>query len=283
MRGRGRGRGRVALYPRTAIAQATTLALAVKAVRNLDEAAWAVWALGFPVTEYVQDLLVEELEEGGSRALRFIERHRAKVSRALASKRAEPRLGRLADIRPEQRVVAIEILHRITAGIYHRKPRSPLERQVAATFLEVFVEALVEAWNEAARDSFRIATHPPVPTEEEADATLCDASRAAVLRRQIRTRIDRARPDQLERRRNEAQLLYQKGTRYFGLSGTTPEPMPRPYFIQYLGDRWFGARSDTEWAAVFKALGFEGAVPSPVQRLTVVVQHRESKKRKSQL
>lgn len=61
-RGLGRGRGVVALYPTGAAWQASVIARALKQNRNLDDAGWTAWVLGFPVTAFVRDLLIEELE-----------------------------------------------------------------------------------------------------------------------------------------------------------------------------------------------------------------------------
>jgi hypothetical protein len=62
-RGLGRGRGIVALYPAYAAWQAFVIARALREKRNLDDAGWVAWALGFPVTRFARDLLLEELED----------------------------------------------------------------------------------------------------------------------------------------------------------------------------------------------------------------------------
>src|SRR6185437_9235952 len=58
--GLGRGKGIEVFYPRWTVGLAAVIAQALRVRRNLDDAAWVAWVLGFPLTAYVSDLLLEE-------------------------------------------------------------------------------------------------------------------------------------------------------------------------------------------------------------------------------
>jgi hypothetical protein len=55
----------VSHYPWWAVWQAAAVATALKQRRNLDDAGWAVWVLGFPVTPFARQLLLRELRRQG--------------------------------------------------------------------------------------------------------------------------------------------------------------------------------------------------------------------------
>ena len=61
--GLGRGKGSRSYYPQIAYLQARTLQRLLTDKRSLDEAGWGLWALGFPLTDWVRALLVDEQGE----------------------------------------------------------------------------------------------------------------------------------------------------------------------------------------------------------------------------
>lgn len=58
--GKGKGKGTISVYPASALSQAYAIHLALQISRDLDDAGWVAWLMGFPLTEYVRDLLIEE-------------------------------------------------------------------------------------------------------------------------------------------------------------------------------------------------------------------------------
>lgn len=87
-RGLGRGKGVSVLYPVIAAPQAVAMALALKMTRNLDDVAWTLWLLGFPVTPYIRDLLVEDFRRDQQRIKTTL--------KALKSKKFSDKLVRAA-------------------------------------------------------------------------------------------------------------------------------------------------------------------------------------------
>jgi hypothetical protein len=110
--------GSISCYPRLALLQAAVLAslLRRRGKRNLDEAAWDLWVLGFPVTEYVRDLLLEDLELQ-RQAIEVIRRDPKRLKRELRLKRHAPVIVRLRKwIKPDHLHRVIQLLADLHLG-----------------------------------------------------------------------------------------------------------------------------------------------------------------------
>lgn len=61
-KGRGQGRGSRSYYPAFALQLAGFIAIALKVSRDLDGAGWDAWTIGFPLTPFARDYLLEVAE-----------------------------------------------------------------------------------------------------------------------------------------------------------------------------------------------------------------------------
>src|SRR5215469_9921235 len=59
----GRGRGMESRYPAWVVLQVTAIALMQLLFRDLESTGWAVWCMGFPLTDHARALLVREVKQ----------------------------------------------------------------------------------------------------------------------------------------------------------------------------------------------------------------------------
>jgi hypothetical protein len=97
--GLGRGRGGRSYYPGITVKQAGALAELLKRDRNLAEAGWRLWLIGYPVTLFARALLLEELtaQEAALRdeLARLRKGRRSRFAVGVRRERGDPALARV--------------------------------------------------------------------------------------------------------------------------------------------------------------------------------------------
>jgi hypothetical protein len=255
--GHGRGRGTTVHYPPIATLQVTALAAALKAQRNLDEAGWAIWVFGFPVTDFARRLLVTELREGASayrELLRQIERGEGLA--ALLRTRAEP-VATLRSLAGNEIATILQYLGELRLGTLDGTTYT--DDQFA-----LIQETLSEAFDQSRTDrGVRFLDHPDLPRPPElrqASETFARTQSLPALRQRLQQLDD----PRLCQARDEAQALT---TRMAEALGVPVPVLSRSMYLTYLGVRFLNAQAATELITFLQQLGWTTPPPSPLVQL----------------
>lgn len=256
--GLGRGKGTASYYPRSAMLQTRTLARLLARRRNLDEAGWGLWALGFPVTAWARAVLLDLLRSRrdelahAERSLRRAKGTLAKV----ASRRRPPRsLARMRkDIRPEAMPRVLQMLVAYPLGTLRAEDYTQDEW---ARFHEATLRELWPA----------ILDDPKLPRPDEVAAGMAKLSRERSFARVIAALKEM--PDaRLEQYRNELQWLTE-------LLSTPDErataTMSREDFVVFFKVRHMDPQGERGFAQWMKSLDQMRPPPSQLQRWRTAV------------
>jgi len=253
-KGLGRGRGKKFLYPGYATVQALVMARALREKRNLDDAAWTAWVIGFPLTRYVRELLLEELR---LTARGFREEHRRLVrddqrSALIRAARGRiPGLERMRQVlRPESLTVALRIVAEQQLGILdvNRYTEDDWRRLQDAVVTELM--PAVDG-DPALPDPAQIARGYQELSDKQS------LSKLAAALKKIEARF-------LEIIRNEAQALHERLAQTLGVE---PGLIAREEFLRYFASRYLNPPPREQMTAFLKALGWHRPPDSPLVRM----------------
>jgi len=251
--GKGRGRGTEVYYPRVALLQARTLVRLLRDNRNLDDAGWGLWALGFPLTEWARELMLDELKALKGAFEREDRRYRAGKPSLLdaAGKRRPPR--RLVQMR---KAVKPDKMPRVLAMTLRYQLGTFRAREYSAEDWDRYRDAVLGEYLPELLDD------PGLPTTEEVAPALEEESRQFGLGRTI-SALKHVEAHQLEQYRNECQWLTE-------LFSRPDEPdkalMARPDFITFFKGRHMAPEGDANFRAFMRSIGQTRAPASPLQR-----------------
>jgi hypothetical protein len=251
--GLGRGKGTASYYPRSAVLQARTLARLLARRRNLDEAGWGLWALGFPVTAWARALLLDQLERQAreyARADRSLRRRKGVLAEAASRPRAPRNLARMRKgIRPEGMLRVLQMLVAYPLGTLRAEDYTEEEW---ARFHDATLRELWPA----------ILDDPELPLPNEVAAGMAKLSRERSFE-QVIAALKETPDARLEQYRNELQWLTE-------LLSTPDERatavMSREAFVAFLKMRHMdqeGSRGIAQW---MQSLGQTRPPPSQLQR-----------------
>ena len=251
-------RGSVSYYHRMAVVQARIIVRVLRARRNLDEAGWALWVLGFrePDAEWVRELLVDELQ-AASRAVAQEYRRDQRGDQRSAFARAgarRPLVGTEAMrgvLPPTSLPVVLRMMAELRLGLLR-------ERQYGKRQWRWFQDA---SFAEFAPD---LLHEVGVPSPDEVRDGITRLS-GEINDRAVIAALKTVKPVWLRIYTNEAQQVFEMAVDALGLG--TDWVMPRDYFLTYFKAR--ALRSDTQpkLATAIKELGWTKPPDTPLNRL----------------
>ncbi|MBK6781765.1 MAG: hypothetical protein IPG75_19830 [Gemmatimonadetes bacterium] len=227
------------------------MARLLKKDRSLVEAGWGLWVLGFPVTEWARDLLVDESTDQerqlikGARSLK----PGGKAAKQL-TRRAPPELRRMQQIAgPEAMPRLLQMLTAVPLGTLRAEdyPEEDWELLQGAV--------LHQLWPE-------LATAPDLPTPQEVAAGMAKLSSQASLK-QVIAALKTLPAARLEQYRNEAQWLVE---RFTDPEARGTARVSRDEFIAFLKLRHLDPEGARGVPALMQALGQSRPPASPIQR-----------------
>ena len=253
-KGLGRGKGIAVLYPEWTIGLAAVIANALKLHRNLDWAAWTAWILGFPLTLYVKDLLLEEFSDT-IRSLQREHRRMAKSDKRSALHRVSrgtvPRAlkGMRTVLPPESLAKSLRIV---------------LEQQLGALRTEQYTS---DDWQRL-QDGFVAEFLPGVQDDDALPSSAEVAAGYQVLSDEqslprIVNALRRMNPRVLEMVRNEAQAL----TEHVAQAVGAPVPIiSTDEFLRYFAFRIVNRQTREQATDTIRLLGWKRPPDPPVIR-----------------
>jgi hypothetical protein len=253
--GRNRG-GSDSYYPWWGALQALEIGWRLKEERRrsrkpkLADVGWALWTLGYPVTDFARELLLDELKEEEEASRLEHERYLKKTGESLFE-RPEPRIGMPGMrnvVRPDAMPKVARMLVELELGILADQEYEPQD-------WELLQEAVISEMHPELLD------HPELPTPEEVEAGLRQQSSRQPLGRTIKAleEVDKRR---LCKTRNEAQALHE-------LLGGSNEVMSRRGFVHYFKLRHVDPESAKRLAHLPKAMGWSRTPLSPLGRAVI--------------
>lgn len=250
--GHGRGRGTTVHYPPIAALQAVALAGALKERRNLDEAGWAIWVFGFPVTRFARRLLLEELherEDGYRELLRRVDR--GEGLKALLSTPTEP-IATLRSLAGYDASTILRYIGDLELGTFDTTRYTDDD-------LVLTQQTLAEAMDQWRQDGGEaLFDHPELPDVAEIRRTSA-IHRATLGVPALRRRLKQLDDARLCQARDEAQALTAHLAEALGM----PVPLlSRSMYLQYLGVRFLNREAATELITFLKQLGWATPPPS---------------------
>jgi hypothetical protein len=251
--GLGRGQGGVSYYPAVTVFQAKALAGLLNRQRNLGEAGWRLWMLGYHVTPFARGLLEGELESEEEFHREELARLRAgetsRVARAIQRERSGPAWDR---VRAALRLKGLSRVAKMVSEQRLGRLRSDEYSDVDWANYQDLVVALFQS--DLADDQLR-------PTPAELQAGVQTLSNTANLK-ELRALLGRANDRLLETVRNETQWL----TEFFRAPTSREFPIAdRDYFLRFLRLR-MEPNGPEEIQRLIEALGQKEVPPPPVER-----------------
>jgi hypothetical protein len=252
-RGLGRGKGTVSVYPWLSVIQARALHDALKQRRNLDDAAWNLWMFGFPLTDYVRELLLEEWT--------LLLRASRRASKALADPRIAKRTTEALKRRPGE---LRNVLESIRPESFPRVSRMFLDMQSGDFDSSQYTDNDYSLAQDTA-----IALHGPeaadagdLPTTEVQAAVIHQTT--AVPLPKLIARLKELSDGELGALRSEAQALH---AWFEAQLGQPPTMASREEFRHYFAKRAVDPSSKPEFRRLFQLLGWKRPPMSPLRKL----------------
>jgi hypothetical protein len=262
-KGKGQGRGVRLLYPMGAGLQAAFLASLLDANRDFDEAGWAMWCIGFPVTRFARELLLRELDKNGEQVLAVLAAHRASPTTSLITRMGGRRIVRgtkhvRAPVGPLRRSAVpgvVELAFRVLAGQAGTLPEGEDDRWLHA--LDV-VESTQPEPSETDRPSPEGELHTP---EQMREAAVLLAREANLPR--IRRKLASIPDPLFQAIRNEAQYRFEE---LLAPLTSAFAVLPREMFLTYFVFRYVAPTFAKATLAGIQQLGWTRPPPSPINR-----------------
>jgi DNA-binding transcriptional MerR regulator len=256
--GLGRGKGTRSYYPTWAIPQAATLALALDHTRNLQEAGWATWCLGYPVTPFARGVLLHFVQEKERELKKALDTMLRGDPRSAIRKAARPRDRRRVD--PLQATLQTDSLEQVLTlaakVLLGRVGDLPKATSVVWPWLGDAVEAQIGAKVYAELMPSRI-------TEDERRKAMELIGRELSLPR-IRVALERAPERDLEIIRGEASAAWMAGLHAEKIQ---PLLIPAVGYLLYFAVRVVSPTLAPEAERIARERGWSPPPPSPLQQV----------------
>jgi predicted RNase H-like nuclease len=256
-RGLGRGRGIVALYPAYAAWQAFVIARALKEKRNLDDAGWVAWALGFPVTGFARDLLLEELEDQ--------ERQLKAIVRAAGRERLKDRL--IEQGKPKAELASSGIAKVLDPAAIPKFVQMMAEYQLGQIHEHDYSDAEWQHLQEAALATLfprspEVLDAEDLPSTEEVKQGLNRLSREAPISKVIKA-LKHTDDQALSALCAEAQAV---ASRYAHMTGSPERVISRAGFQSYFTQVMVDPEGPAERERLKQVMGWKTPPHTPVQQ-----------------
>jgi hypothetical protein len=247
-KGLGRGRGVAVLYHPIAAWQAYALKRALEARRNLDDAGWVLWVLGFPVEAFIRPFLNDYLIR--------VEREAKALVKAVSQDKSRKRIVRLATKEATRakrglyRVVAPASIPTVLKMGAEFRLGTINEQSYSENDWQLFQEGLLSA---VFPDQPELLDDPDLPKPTEVERGIRELSRH-IPYSEIRAALQHQDNRTLAMLRSEAQGLKALVASTHGLGD---EPITPDDFIYYLGQVVVHPEGAAHRKAVYDEMGWK--------------------------